>query len=46
MESIINEGLPFNIYTLTGIEVRHEATSLEGLSSGMYIAGGQKIVIL
>ena len=35
----------FNIYTLSGILVKCDATSVEGLPSGIYIVNGSKIVI-
>jgi hypothetical protein len=36
----------FDIYTTTGILVKRNATTTEGLSAGIYIAKGQKIVVL
>ena len=35
----------FNIYTLSGILVKHDATSVEGLPRGIYIVNGRKTVI-
>lgn len=35
----------FNIYTLSGIMVKRDATSIEGLPSGIYIVNGRKTVI-
>lgn len=34
---------PFDIYNLSGIRVRSNATSFDGLPSGIYIARGQKV---
>ena len=34
-----------NIYTMTGVKVRNNATSTEGLPQGIYIFKGKKIVV-
>lgn len=36
---------PSNIYSITGKCVRFNATSLEGLPSGLYIVGGRKVIV-
>jgi hypothetical protein len=36
---------PFNIYTTTGVLVKQNATSTEGLPAGIYISNGRKIVV-
>ncbi len=36
---------PVNVYNIQGRLVRSKATSLEGLSSGVYIVNGQKVVV-
>lgn len=35
----------FNVYTLSGSIVRHQATSLEGLPRGIYIVNRKKVVV-
>lgn len=34
-----------NVYSVTGQVVRHGTTSLQGLSQGIYIVGGRKVVV-
>lgn len=36
---------PVNVYNVQGRMVRSQATTLEGLPSGVYIVNGRKIVI-
>ena len=38
-------GKPFDIYSVSGQLVRHNATSAEGLQPGLYIVNGKKIVV-
>ena len=40
-----NQPKTFNIYTLSGSLVRHQATTLEGLSRGIYIVNRKKIMV-
>ena len=35
---------PFDVYDLSGRKVRHQVTSLDGLSDGIYIVNGKKIL--
>ncbi|MBQ9666839.1 MAG: leucine-rich repeat protein [Bacteroidaceae bacterium] len=35
----------FDVYSLSGIKVKQNATSLEGLSRGVYIVNGKKVVV-
>lgn len=35
----------FDVYTLSGVQVRHNATSLKGLQKGIYIVNGKKHVV-
>ncbi len=35
---------PFDVYDLSGRKVRHQVTSLDGLSDGVYIVNGKKIL--
>ena len=37
--------LPCDVYSITGKCVRMNATSLEGLPSGLYIVGGKKMIV-
>lgn len=39
------ENLRFDIYTIDGRLVRHNAASADGLTSGIYVANGRKIVV-
>ena len=36
---------PFDVYDLNGRRVLNKATSLDGLSDGVYIVNGKKVVI-
>lgn len=42
---ILASGKPFDVFTLSGQKVRSQATTLEGLSKGIYIVEGRKVVI-
>ena len=37
--------VPTDIYSIIGVCVRKQATSLDGLPSGIYIVGGRKVVV-
>lgn len=41
----IDANKPGNIYTMTGVKVRNNATSVEGLPQGIYIFKGKKIIV-
>ena len=41
--SIVGDGKPFDVYTVNGIKVRHQVTTLEGLPKGLYIINGKKV---
>ena len=43
--AILTNGQPVDIYTTTGVLVKKGATTLKGLSRGVYIVAGKKIVI-
>lgn len=45
INSIINNGEPQDIYDLQGHKVKVKATSLEGLSPGVYIINGKKTIL-
>jgi len=35
----------FNVFRLDGTEVRRNAESLDGLSSGIYVVNGKKVIL-
>lgn len=37
--------VPTDIYSIVGVCVRKQATSLEGLPAGIYIVGGRKVIV-
>lgn len=41
--SIVGDGKSFDVYTVNGIKVRHQVTTLEGLPKGLYIINGKKV---
>ena len=41
--SIVGDCKPFDVYTVNGIKVRHQVTTLEGLPKGLYIINGKKV---
>lgn len=43
---VVDNNKPFNIYSTTGVLVRQNVTSTDGLPAGMYIANGRKIVVM
>lgn len=46
IESVVaEEGETFDVYTLTGVKVRSNATSLDGLQRGLYIVNGKKVLV-
>ena len=45
IETVIGNGKPFDVYTVTGRKVRSQATSLKGLKKGVYIVEGRKVVV-
>ena len=45
ISAILTNGQPVDIYTTTGVLVKKGATTLKGLSRGVYIVAGKKIVI-
>lgn len=45
ISDIVGSGEPFDIYTVEGRKVRHQVNTLEGLSKGVYIIAGKKVVI-
>lgn len=45
IDAIAGSNHPFDIFTVDGIRVAHNATSLRGLKRGVYIVEGQKYVV-
>lgn len=43
--SVAPELTAFDVYGLTGLKVRSQVTSLEGLPRGIYIVGGRKVIV-
>ena len=41
--SIVGDCKPFDVYTVNGIKVRHQVTTLEGLPKGLCIINGKKV---
>jgi len=41
----ISADRPVNVYTLGGVLVRRDATTLDGLSDGVYIINGKKVYV-
>lgn len=42
---ILASGKPFDIYSVDGIRVAHDVTTVKGLKSGVYIIDGNKFVV-
>lgn len=40
-----NAGKTFDVYNITGIKVRSNATTLNGLPKGIYIVNGEKVIV-
>ena len=38
-------GQPFDVYTTSGMRIRSQVTSLEGLPGGLYIVNGKKVAV-
>ena len=38
-------GQPFDVYTISGMRIRSQVTSLEGLPGGLYIVNGKKVAV-
>lgn len=43
--TVMADGRPVNVYSLSGNLVRAKATALEGLPKGVYIVNGQKVTV-
>lgn len=43
IETVIGSGKPFDIYSVTGILLKRQVTSFDGLSAGLYIVNGRKV---
>jgi len=44
-ETLARDQRPVDIYTIDGRLVRRNATSLQGLSRGVYLYGNKKVII-
>ena len=42
---LLLSGRPFDVYTPSGLKVRHQVTTLDGLPQGVYIIEGKKILV-
>ena len=42
---LLMSGRPFDVYIPSGLKVRHQVTTLEGLPKGVYIVEGKKVVV-
>ena len=45
IESIIASGKAFDVYTTSGVRVKTQVRSLEGLAKGLYIINGKKVAV-
>lgn len=46
VESVaVSDDTTYNVYTLEGVQVRKNAKSLDGLTRGVYIVNGKKVVV-
>ena len=43
--TVINNGQPVDVYTLDGVKVRQNVTTLGGLNKGVYVINGKKVTI-
>lgn len=45
IEELMKAGMTFDVYDMSGRKIRHQATTLQDLPKGVYIVGGQKVVL-
>lgn len=45
IEDLLRDGKTFNIYSIDGICVKTNATSLDGLNAGVYLIGNRKVIV-
>lgn len=45
IREVVTTVKPVNVYTLGGVLVRRGATTLDGLSDGVYIINGKKVYV-
>ena len=45
IREVISTVQPADVYTVTGLLLRRNATTLEGLSKGVYVVNGKKIIV-
>ncbi len=42
---VASDGQPFDVYTTSGVRVRTQVTTLDGLTRGLYIVNGKKVAV-
>lgn len=45
ISAVLNDARPVDVYSLTGVKIRSQVRSLEGLPRGIYIVGTRKVII-
>lgn len=45
IREVVSTQRPTNVYTATGVLVRRQATTLEGLPKGIYVVNGRKVIV-
>jgi hypothetical protein len=45
IHEVVSTQRPTNVYTATGVLVRRQATTLEGLPKGIYVVNGRKVIV-
>ena len=45
IDALLSTGRPLDVYTTTGLRLRHQVTTLDGLPKGIYIVGGRKVAV-
>ena len=43
IETVIGSGKPFDVYSVTGVLLKQQVTSFDGLPAGLYIVNGRKV---
>jgi len=45
ISAVSNSSITYDIYTLSGVCLKHQANTLKGLRRGVYIINGKKVII-
>ena len=45
ISTVSNSSITYDIYTLSGVCLKHQANTLKGLRRGVYIINGKKVII-